>query len=276
MKRFNLGRTIGQNPPEEGAPPAEGRGPRKIFIVAAVLVILGASAYWVAMNFLLAPPSPSPPSKPIPIQPAAPKPQALAPTAQAPKEVAKAEPKGELKAEQPKPTPPAKPEPPKPEQEAAVPAKPAPSITYSLQVGAMVQEQNAQALKKKLAELGYPSRIRKGSIYITQHVVYVGGYASREEAEALARRLNVDGFPSQVLPLENRFFAEVGAFFGLDEAIDLAHELQKKNYPPKIVSNPINTTVYQVRIGPFGSRAEALKRKEELKARGFTSFFVKD
>ena len=268
MKQFNLGRMISQGPPEGGAPPVEGRGPRKIFIVAAVIVILLASAYWVAMNFLFAPSPPSPPSKPISVQPTAPKPQPPAPTAQAPREVAK--------AEEPKPIPPAKPEPPKPEQEAAVPAKPAPSITYSLQVGAMVQEQNAQALKKKLSELGYPSRIRRGSIYITKHVVYVGGYASREEAEALARRLNVDGFPSQVLPLGDRFFAQVGAFFGLDEAIDLAHELQRKNYPPKIVSNPINTTVYQVRIGPFGSRAEALKRGEELKAKGLTSFVVKN
>lgn len=277
MKRFNLGRTIGQDPSEGGAPPAEGRGPRRIFLVAAVLVILGASAYWVAVNFLLTPPPPSPPSKPIPVQPVVPKSQAPAPMAQAPQEVVKAKPKGEPRTEeQPKSISPPQPEPQKPAQEAAVSAKPAPSITYSLQVGAMVQEQNAQALKKKLAELGYPSRIRKGSIYMTKHVVYVGGYASREEAETLARRLHVDGFPSQVFPLENRFFAEVGAFFSLDEAIDLAHELQKKNYPPKIVSSPINTTVYQVRIGPFGSQAEALKRKEELKAKGFTSFVVKD
>ncbi|MFN3477093.1 MAG: hypothetical protein ACK4Z6_06010, partial [Candidatus Methylomirabilales bacterium] len=104
MKRFNLSRTIGQDPSEGGAPPTEGRGPRRVFLVAAVLVILGASAYWVAMNFLLAPSPPSPPSKPVPVQPVVPKPQAPAPTAQAPKEVVKAEPKGEPRTEeQPKP-----------------------------------------------------------------------------------------------------------------------------------------------------------------------------
>jgi cell division septation protein DedD len=86
----------------------------------------------------------------------------------------------------------------------------------------------------------------------------------------------VDGFPSQPVAVEGKYTPQIGAFFNLDEAIDLARELQKKNYPPKITSKPATTVVYQVRHGQFESRAAALKRGEDLKAKGFAALVVRN
>ena len=140
----------------------------------------------------------------------------------------------------------------------------------------MVMEENAEALKRKLDGSGFPATIRKGTAFVSKQVVTVGDPSNRNEAEELARRLNVDGFPSELVNLGGKYTPQVGAFFNLDEAIDLARELQKKNYHPKITSKPASTVVYQVRHGKFDSRNDALKRGEELKSKGFYFLVVRE
>jgi cell division septation protein DedD len=138
----------------------------------------------------------------------------------------------------------------------------------------MAQEANAQNLKRKLDAMGFQAIVRKGSGYANSHLVTVGEPAAKREAEDTARRLNVEGFPSQLVGAEGRFVPQVGAFVNLDEAIDLARELQKKNFRPKITSKPATTVLYQVRHGQFDTKAAAMKRGEELKAKGFNAWVV--
>jgi len=158
------------------------------------------------------------------------------------------------------------------------PAKPlaASPLSFSLQVGAMVMEGNAEALKQKLEAIGFPAVVRKGTAFVTKQVVTVGDLTGRREAEEMSRRLNVDGYPSELLAVGGQHTPQVGAFFNLDEAIDLARELQKKNYHPKITSKPANTVVYQVRHGMFDSRIAAVNRGEELKSKGFNFLVVRE
>lgn len=148
------------------------------------------------------------------------------------------------------------------------------AASFSVQVGALALEENAQRLRQKLETDGFPARIRKGSAFVQKHSVTVGEPTARREAEELARRLNVDGFPSELLALEGKHTPQIGAFVNLDEAIDLAREAQKKQYRPKITSRPVTTELYQVRHGEFDSRAAAVKRGEELKAKGFSVYVV--
>lgn len=151
-----------------------------------------------------------------------------------------------------------------------------PTVSFSLQIGAMVMEANAEKLKRRLEESGFPSLIRKGNAFVTKQVVTVGEPSGRREAEDLARRLNVDGFPSQVVAVRGAYSPQIGTFFDQDEAIDLARELQKRNYHPKITSKPESTVVFQVRHGRFDSRAAAVRRGEDLKAKGFNFLVVRD
>ena len=147
---------------------------------------------------------------------------------------------------------------------------------YTLQVASLVREKNALSLEKKLGELGYTPVVRKMTASITHHRVYGGEFGSREEAEQAARKLNVDGYPSKVIKTkEGKFAPEVGSFLRLNEAIDLAHNLQTKNYAAKIVSRPTSTPVHQVRVGKYENRAEALKALESLKGKGFEPIIVK-
>lgn len=268
--------------PDEGGGRGGG-GSRRLLIIAGVGVIL-IGGWYLANQLFLAPPPPPP----APARPAVPAPPAKAPAPAAPtKEAAPAAPaKAPSKPEQ-KPAAPAKagaapPAAPAKPESAKAPTKPAPApavappTNFSLQVGAMVMEENAESLKRKLDEGGFSSVIRKGTAFVAKQVVTVGEPTGKREAEELSRRLNVDGFPSQLLAVGNKYTPQIGAFFNLDEAIDLARELQKKNYHPKITSKPANTVVFQVRHGKFDSRTAALRRGEELKAKGFNFLVVRE
>ncbi len=282
-----------------------GRGSsRRILIIAGIgIVLIGG---WYLANQLFLAPSPSPPA---PSRPAIPGPQP-AETA-APPSAAPTLPPSKEEAKRAVPTPPTKasgstapPQEAAPEKagvtkgaagealgmaepgKAAAPAQveakttAKPGLTtpprFSLQMGAMVMEENADVLKRKLDANGFPAVVRKGTAFITKQLVTVGDPTSRSEAEELSRRLGVDGFPSELLTIGGKYTPQIGAFFNLDEAIDLARELQKKNYHPKITSKPANTVVYQVRHGQFDSRSAAVKRGGELKNKGFNSLVVRD
>lgn len=216
-----------------------------------------------------APSQPAAPAKAAP-EPAAP---AKAATPTAPVPVSKA---GPAPTTKPAPAPAAKEAPaPSAKTEKPAPAKSAvASRSFSVQVGAMAQEANAQNLKRKLDEMGFQSVVRKGAGFANSHVVTVGEPGAKREAEDAARRLNVEGFPSQLVAVDGKYVPQVGAFVNLDEAIDLARELQKKNFRPKITSKPATTVLYQVRHGQFDTRAAAVKRGEELKAKGFNAWVV--
>ena len=215
-------------------------------------------------------PQPPQPSKAEPTKVAPPAKSAAEPTAPAKAPAAPAP------ATKPTPAPAAKGTPvPSAKTEKPAPTKPASSAKgFSVQLGAMAQEANAQNLKRKLDEMGFQAIVRKGSGYANSHLVTVGEPAAKREAEDTARRLNVEGFPSQLVAAEGKFVPQVGAFVNLDEAIDLAREIQKKNFRPKITSKPATTVLYQVRHGQFDTKAAAMKRGEELKAKGFNAWVV--
>lgn len=281
-------------------PPERRRGGsgsfRRILVIAAIgVVVIGG--WFLANQLFLAPsPPPSAPSRPAtsPSPVSAPSP-AKKEEAPAPGDPAKATSKEETKPAAPTaldkavgktgagaPAATGKAEPrqaPAPTKAGGKPpTKPlaASPLSFSLQVGAMVMEGNAEALKQKLEAIGFPAVIRKATAFVTKQVVTVGDLTGRREAEEMSRRLNVDGFPSELLAVGGQHTPQVGAFFNLDEAIDLARELQKKNYHPKITSKPANTVVYQVRHGKFNSRIAAVHRGEELKSKGFNFLVVRE
>ncbi len=283
-------------------------GMRRILIILGIGVVLGCGWY-LANQLFLAPPALPPPPPPV-ARPVSPVPQLPAPPPAAsikeapPAPPTPTKPPAKEEAILAPPAPPSPPmiaamqeeakpavrveaapslpEPATPEAAKAPPAK-APIKTasavatkYSLQIGAMVKQDNAQTLKQKLDAGGFPASIRKGTAPVTKQTVTVGDPTGKREAEELVRRLNVDGFPSELVAVGGNYTSQVGAFFNLDEAIDLARELQKKNYHPKIVPKPANTVVFQVRHGRFDSRAAAVKRGEDLRKKGFNCMVVRN
>ena len=313
MARFSFGKRTTDDegiPPEpvEGeaenqmpSEPAESGGrPRRLLVIAGIGVILIGGLYLANILFFSTP-APPPVRQAVPAPPTA-VPAPPAPTKEAAPAVvgpSKAELKADAKASTPAkvatkatpsakaPTPekapaeqapPAKAGSPTGKAEAKAPSKVAPTASkgFSVQVGAMAQAENAETLKRKLDAAGYQAVVRKGSGFAPKHVVTVGDPVAKREAEEMARRLNVDGFPSQLVTAEGKYTPQIGSFVNLDEAIDLARELQKKNYRPKITSSnaPATTVLFQVRHGQFDTRAAAVKRGEELKAKGFNAWVV--
>lgn len=310
---FPRGTTEEEGPSEEGGDFASERsdersvGSRRILVLAGIGVLLIGGFYLANQLFLSPAPSPTPPARPalpvppppltmppaqtIPAQPTPSVPSAKEETrpaapampakeatpvspgpgkATTPPKVAKGPASAPGKAE------PGKAPPARPEAKAAPKLAPAAPGIYSLQVGAMVVQENAETLKRKLDANGFPAAVRKGTAFVSRQVVTVGTPSGKQEAEELSRRLNVDGFPSQQVAVDGKFTPQIGAFFNLDEAIDLARELQKKNYVPKITARPENTVVFQVRHGKFNSRADAVRRGEELKSKGYGFMVVRD
>jgi cell division septation protein DedD len=314
MARFSFGKRTPEDegiPPEPVEGEAETRAssepeesvgkPRRLLVIAGIGVILIGGLYLANILFFSTPPAPTvvrqaTPAPPIaaPVSPAPAK-EAMPPVAgpskaevktdAKPPTPAKAAPEVKPAAKAVAPakataerTPPAKSGVPVGTPDAKTTAKEPPKATkgFSVQVGAMAQAENAEALKRKLDALGYQAVVRKGTGFAPKHVVTVGDPVARREAEELTRRLNVDGFPSQLATAEGKYTPQIGSFVNLDEAIDLARELQKRNYRPKIASSnaPATTVLFQVRHGQFDTRAAAVKRGEELKAKGFNAWVV--
>jgi cell division septation protein DedD len=277
------------SPQEEAPDDGGGRGRRPLILAGIGIVLIGV--LYLANTLFLSPAPPVPatvrqtapaPAAPVPV----PKPPVPSKEAAVAPAVPAAPSKPEAKPASPAPAPPvkaaseqtqiAKMPTPAPKAEAKAPGKtaPAPAGGFSVQVGAMAMEQNAENLKQKLDAMGFPAVVRKGAGFVNRHVVTVGDPTGKRDAEEMARRLNVDSFPSQLITFEGKYAPQVGSFVNLDEAIDLARELQKKNYRPKITSKPATTSLFQVRHGQFDTRAAAMKRGEELKAKGFNAWVV--
>ena len=298
--------------PEPGDGGSRRRRPLILAVIGIACAVLGGLYLANSLFFSAPPPPPTPtrqalpttpgatpqvPGVPSPTKEAAPVPTPPPPSSekQEAKPAPQTTPSDAAKAQAPvKAAPPVKAsaEPPsKPAAQAKTSKEPAASVAkgetkaaskapvasakgFSIQVGAMAQEANAEKLKQKLSAMGYQAVVRKGTGFANNHVVTVGDPTDKREAEEMARRLNVDGFPSKLVVVAGKYTPEIGSFLVLDEALDLARELQKKNYRPKITSKPATTVLFQVRHGQFDTRAAAVKRGEELKAKGVTAWVV--
>lgn len=313
MKKYNFLRDP-SDPSEPTGGSAGSLSPqaRRLLIIGIVGIVVAGGLYVYTTYFVEIPPPPPPPlalrkrrvqppavppperppvvrrevvkapPPPMPISPPRVKPKAVKPLRK-PEPQKKAEavkrPKARVAPEVAKPAK-ASPERPKPAETLAKVERPASKAKtrkdYSIQVASLVLQRNALSLKERLEKLGYNPIIRTTTARITRHRVFAGEYSSREEAEQTARRMNVDGVPSNLVEGESgKFRLEVGSFFQLNKAIDLAHDLQKKTYTPKIVSEAASTPIHQVRVGEYENRAEALKVIEVLKGKGFAPLIVK-
>ncbi|MBI4641177.1 MAG: SPOR domain-containing protein, partial [Candidatus Tectomicrobia bacterium] len=73
--------------------------------------------------------------------------------------------------------------------------KKSPSKDYAIQVSSLKNLRDAELLKSKLTDQGYPAYIYSAELpgKGTQHRVRIGGYKSKEEAERTARKLRAEG-----------------------------------------------------------------------------------
>jgi cell division septation protein DedD len=139
----------------------------------------------------------------------------------------------------------------------------------------MAQEANALALLKRLEAAGYTPTIRKGGGSVTRHVVLVATPLDRTEADAVLERLRAEGVSGRILESEGSYRIEAGRSIALDEAIDLARDLQGKGFTTRIDSKTVGATLYLVRVGNFMSLAEARRTGQELREKGFPVLIVK-
>ncbi len=273
MKKFN---SLNPSPdPSEGPGPSrENMSPQAkgLIIISLVGIVFAGALYWYTSRPSEAP-LPPPPAQLKRPQP--PQPKGQGPKVEVAPKVAKP---AVIPRESFKPASiPAQVK--KPAQKRIAKAtepKVKPEKRYRIQVASLVIERNALFLRNHLEKLGYTPVIRRTMAPITRHRVYVGEFGTREEAERTARRLNVDGFPSNLVQGgDGKFRLQVGSYYNLNKAIDLAHTLQEKKYTPKIDSKAVPTPVHQVRVGEYESRTEALKALEALKRQGFTPLIVR-
>ncbi|MBI4380582.1 MAG: SPOR domain-containing protein [candidate division NC10 bacterium] len=147
---------------------------------------------------------------------------------------------------------------------------------FSVQVGAMAHEANAHALRDRLEQLGYPSTIRKRRASISRQVVFVSAPGDENDAQVLTEKLRAEGFSAFVSESGGRYRVETGRLGLLDDAIDLARDLQKKGFTPTIAVETVSTTLYLVRVGTFSSRAKARQTSRELQKKGFPVLIAKE
>jgi cell division septation protein DedD len=144
-------------------------------------------------------------------------------------------------------------------------------------VASYVEEKNARSLMKDLKEQGLsPKLIKKGKATLTQHSVYLGDFSSPEEAGEMGARLQADGIRVTLKPMEKGHYSFlVSSSFVLNDAIDLAHELQKKDYSARIRSSQVQAPVYQVFVGRFSERTQTAESVQRLQEMGHSPIVVR-
>lgn len=84
---------------------------------------------------------------------------------------------------------------------AAGSAEPLPEIYYTVQVGNFTRKSNAENLKNKLVQKGYPAYMEESSIRGKRsYCVRVGKTQQRKEALELEKKLSRAGYPTKIFP----------------------------------------------------------------------------
>lgn len=277
MKRVNLSGDLGGPAASSGFTPRA----RRLLILLLIVIVLGAGAF-AAQKFLLQEKTPAP----VPVRPLAqapppiPKPSikppetvqpaAVVPPVAAPPSIATpSQARKEAKLEKPLESEPIPPE----AEKRRTPAQ----HRYSLQVASCVVEKNALSLTKTLQAEGFSPRIVKAKAALTKHSVYLGDFSSPVEANEMGDRLQADGIRAALKPMEKGHYSYlISSSFILNEAIDTAHELLKKNYAARIRSAQVQTPVYQVLVGRFADRTQTAKPIERLRGMGYSPILVRE
>jgi cell division septation protein DedD len=92
----------------------------------------------------------------------------------------------------------------------------------------------------------------------------------------MMERLKAEGFSAFVRESGRHVRVEAGRSVLLDDAIDLARDLQKKGFTPTIAAEVMHTPLYQVRVGAFATRAQASRASRELQEKGFPVLIARE
>jgi len=278
MRRIDLSGDSGELSAPSGLTPRA----KRLLVLLVIVAILGAGAF-AAQKYLF----PEAKLPPTPARPLAQLPPIAQPPVKAPELVPPARIVPPVKSPPSTLVPPpagkeaklGEPLKPKPEPTRPGPgARPAPpEQRYSIQVVSCVEEKNARSLVRSLQAEGLSARIVRGRATLTRHRVYVGHFSSPEEAREMGDRLHAEGIPATLEPMEKgKYGYLISSSFVLNDAIDRAHELLKKDYVPSIRSAQIQASVYRVLVGRFAHRTETNEPIRRLKEMGYSPIPVKE
>jgi cell division septation protein DedD len=243
----------------------------------------------------------TPPAAPAPVPPA-PAAKSEAPAAPSAPPAAPARPEPPKTAQAPAPSAPAVPAPsapvakaePKASAKPSAPAESGSSGGYWVQVGAFVEEKNAEALSKQLKNENFPvtvSRISRGGSAPAapaapanpggsggQNQLYITGSTTDAVNAALKGKGTAQAVKGGLV---------VNPSYDLETAMSLSSALKKEGFKvvirrakaaPATAPPPSNgaggTTYHVVRVGGYSDRAKALQVRGELEAKGHRGFLA--
>jgi cell division protein FtsN len=269
--------------------PSESNGRQKRLLIILLVVLLIGAAAIAAQQFLLKEKKPAvtPMRGPVATVPPVPPPVPLSPTPSVkPSEPVQPAPAGSLSAPSfPPPAATPKTEEAKELPKASRPArhvasagsKAQPLKGYALQVVACADETTALEHTKKLKAEGVSSKISKSRAMLTKHSVYLGDFSGPEEAAALGLRLKEGGIGVTLHMTEGgRYSFLVSSYFTLNEAVDAAHDLEKKGYAARIRETTAQAPVYRVRIEHLANRGQAAALIGRLRGLGYSPVVVRE
>ena len=281
MKTVNL-----SSDPGDKESPSESNGRQKRLLIILLVVLLIGAAAIAAQQFLLKERKPAATPMRGPVA-TVPPPVPLSPTPSVkPSEPVQPAPAGSLSV--PSFPPPATR--PKTEEAKELPkaSKPARHVAsagsnaqplkgYALQVVACADETTALEHTKKLKTEGVSSKISKSRAMLTKHSVYLGDFSGPEEADPLGLRLKEDGIGVTLHMTEGgRYSFLVSSYFTLNEAVDAAHDLEKKGYAARIRETTAQAPVYRVRIEHLANRGQAAALIGRLRGLGYSPVVVRE
>jgi len=173
-----------------------------------------------------------------------------------------------------------------PQEESEAPVQPAASDSsqagdmerFQVQVGSFGNRENAEELVDQLTRLGHVAEVDivvRGPSEL--HRVRTGPYLERGDAERALNQISqtvesvrpvIVGATADAAPNSltgSGFAVQVGSFASRDNALRLLDQLQNRDYEAFIHRDRAGSrTIWRVRVGPLGTRAEAAQRLQLL------------
>lgn len=142
---------------------------------------------------------------------------------------------------------------------------------YSVMVTATTDAVGALRLRDDLRRRGFDSWISIGKARKSVYRVELGKFGSIREAAGLSGALAEAGFPTRTSYVEGgRVTLVAGAYERESLARSLAERIRSRGFNPAVAHRSGPFDLYIVRVGEYGSRAEAENTEEAMRRAGYT------
>jgi cell division protein FtsN len=147
---------------------------------------------------------------------------------------------------------------------------------FFIQVGAFSVKSNADRVIKKLMTGGFSPLVKTRTTRSAMHVVFIGGFADEKSPQHMMVELRNKGLNPQLNKNDNGSYSIVlSKERSKDSAEAFKQKMAQKGIFTSVKQMNINSRLFIVRVGGFGSNNQALQNQERIEQMGYKGTVIR-